>query len=157
MAAHIGAVLAEQQAVVSLLMKRLQATEYASAAAAESCASALFSHLKVVERLVLPTLSTSKNLQGAQAAVRLVAAHLAAAVGEQERTGSMASYAELQGSVPLLFLAEGLLLRDASKTALPSSSASLAQQAEEQFILLMGNADFNEIRQSIADDSIAPR
>jgi len=77
-------------------------------------------------------------------------------VGEQERTGSMASYAELQASVPLLFLAEGLLLRDASKTALPAASASLAQQAEEQFILLMGSADFNHIRQSIADDGTAP-
>jgi len=156
MAAHIGAVLAEQQAVVSLLMKRLQATDYASVTAAESCAGALFSHLRVIERLVLPALSTSKNLQGTQAAVRMVAAQLAAAVGEQERTGSMASYAELQASVPLLFLAEGLLLRDASKTALSASSASLAQQAEEQFILLMGSADLNEIRQSIADDGTAP-
>src|SRR5204862_7072439 len=110
MAAHIGAVLAEQQAVVSLLMKRLQAADYASAAAAETCAGALFSHLRVIERLVLPALSTSKNLQGTQAAVRMVAAQLASAVGEQERTGSMASYAELQTSVPLLFLAEGLLL-----------------------------------------------
>ena len=157
MAAHIGAVLAEQQAVVSLLMKRLQAADYASVTAAESCAGALFSHLRVIERLVLPALSTSKNLQGAQAAARMVAAQLAAAVGEQERTGSMASYAELQVSVPLLFLAEGLLLRDASKTALPASSATLAQQAEEQFILLMGSTDFNEIRQSIADDGSAPR
>ena len=154
MAAHIGAVLAEQQAVVSLLMKRLQAADYASVAAAESCAGALFSHLRVIERLVLPALSNSENFQGAQAAVRMVAAQLAASVGEQQRTGSMASYAELQTSVPLLFLAEGLLLRGASRTALPASSASLAQQAEEQFILLMGSADFNEIRQSIADDGI---
>ena len=154
MLADTGAILAEQQAVISLLMKRLQAATYTSVADAETLARALFGHLSVIERLVLPVFATSKTLLGAQAALRMVAAQLAAAVTEQQSSGSMTSYAELLASVPLVFLAEGQLLREATRDELRALS-SVAEQVEEEFTLLIGRADVSEIRQSLSDDGTA--
>ena len=156
MPAYVGAVLAEQQAVISLLMRRLRAAEYESVADAETLVRALFGHLKVAEHLLLPAFVTSRHFASAKAALGLAVAHLAAAVAEQQRTGSLTSYAQLDQSVPMLFAAEGLLLHDATKTELHALSG-LGQQAEEEFTLLIGRADlFNDVRQTPAGGEPTP-
>jgi hypothetical protein len=67
MPAYVGAVLAEQQAVISLLMRRLRAAEYESVADAETLVRALFGHLKVAEHLLLPAFATSRHFASAKA------------------------------------------------------------------------------------------
>src|SRR5258706_971954 len=107
MSADIGSVLAEQRAVVTLLMKRCQATDQPTPAGVESFLQALFGHMTVLERVVLPALGRSKHAGGVAAALRISAAHLAKTLAEQ-RVDS-----HLCDSIPLLFVAETLLLRDA--------------------------------------------
>ena len=51
----------------------------------------------------------------------------------------------------MLFVAERLLLRDIRPDHL-RAQPSLADEAEEHFILLMGSGDLDEIRASIASD-----
>jgi len=138
MSAKIDSVLAEQQAVVMLLLNRCQATDQATPSTVESFLRVLFSHISVVEQVVLPAFRQSEQAAGVAEALRVVATYLAAAVAELRNSGTLALDSHLRDSIQLLFLAEVLLLRDAPLPERRALSSSLAEDAENRFLMLIG-------------------
>jgi len=84
---HVSAVLAEQQAVVVLLMKRLWLTDQRNPGDAETLTRALYSHLVVLEQAVIPVFRRGSQVTAVHAAVGIVAGQLAVAVKRNEHTG----------------------------------------------------------------------
>lgn len=140
---HVGAVVAEQQAVMALLSKRLWLTDQRSPDDAESFSRALFSHLVVVEQALIPAFRRADQATGMQATMRLVAAQLATAVAELQDSGSLCAYKDLKISIPMLFAAESMLVRGVPDEAV--IDLDLALRLDDEFAALMGRSDLRDI------------
>ena len=141
---HVGAVLAEQQAVIALLINRFWLTDPRSPGDAETLSRALYSHLVMLEQTLQPAFHVAEQANTIQATVRLVAGQLATAVSQLQDSGSFFAYEELKISIPMLFASELLLVRSTPRGDVIDQD--LAQRMDDQFTALMGTSDLQEMR-----------
>ena len=112
MPSSLASVLKEQHAVIHLLFGRVLSARQDVAVDVDSLNRALYSHLLVVETIVLPALVGSGHHAEASLAVKTSASELAAALVDYQRNGSLTLYESLKLRVHTLFTVLTMLLRD---------------------------------------------
>lgn len=146
MKSELGIVLHEQQGVLSFLLSRVALVQGAERQLAfEALARALFAHLSVLRSVLLPHAGDGEFARQTAASGQLVAGIVARTLVEQRGAGARHDIQTLMTAVLALLSQESALLKTAFDALSPEAQRALAVEAADEFALLAGPYEFDEL------------